>query len=229
VQTIHVAVNGDADIEPHETFYVNLTSAGNDLPGIAVFIGDARGSGTIRNDDNYGPLAIASFSASPNPVKLGGTLTLSASVLANGLTLSDPYRIVSVGFYRDDNRTGQIDSGDAYVGYDNNGSDGWTCTLTISGSPYTAGTFTFFARATDNTGQVSNVASTTVTVTKKGGAQGAGASSAVSALTPQPSPGALTDAALAALLSSDNPGAARKLKADAFLDDLLAVQSMKRA
>ncbi len=44
-QTISVTVNGDTDIEPNETFFINLSNATN------APIADAQGLGTILNDD----------------------------------------------------------------------------------------------------------------------------------------------------------------------------------
>ncbi|MDT4896592.1 MAG: large repetitive protein [Acidobacteriota bacterium] len=44
-KTITVTINGDILVEPHETFFVNLSNATN------AFIADDKGQGTINNDD----------------------------------------------------------------------------------------------------------------------------------------------------------------------------------
>lgn len=44
-QTVTVLVNGDTEVEPHETFYVNLSNATN------AGISDSQSLGTIQNDD----------------------------------------------------------------------------------------------------------------------------------------------------------------------------------
>lgn len=48
-QTVQVLVNGDDEIEPHETFSVELYAPS----GPDVALGDALGTGRIRNDDNH--------------------------------------------------------------------------------------------------------------------------------------------------------------------------------
>lgn len=49
LRTITVPVNGDATVEPNETFFVNLSTPVN------VIIGDAQGQGTITDDDGLAP------------------------------------------------------------------------------------------------------------------------------------------------------------------------------
>ncbi len=52
-RTISVVVNGDATIENHETFFVNLSGATN-----GAAIADRQGLGTIANDDSAGFISI---------------------------------------------------------------------------------------------------------------------------------------------------------------------------
>ena len=56
IRTITVLVNGDTDVEPNETFFVNLTSATN------ATIVDAQGVGTIINDDTTATASLSNIS-----------------------------------------------------------------------------------------------------------------------------------------------------------------------
>ncbi|MBY0495569.1 MAG: S8 family serine peptidase [Cyanobacteria bacterium] len=71
-QTISVPVIGDAVVEPNETFYVNLSSAGN------ATIGDAQGLASILTDDYPAGATITVQSSSVLP---GGTINFQ---IANG-------------------------------------------------------------------------------------------------------------------------------------------------
>jgi extracellular elastinolytic metalloproteinase len=69
-RTISVTVNGDTDVEPNETFSVNLSSAFN------ATIADAQGIGTIVNDDTGGGGGVqAPFNLRVDSV-VGNTVTL---------------------------------------------------------------------------------------------------------------------------------------------------------
>ena len=99
---------------------------------------------------------IQSFSASPNPAKKGQKVTLTANVADFNGT------VTSVSFYRESNGKAGLQTGvggDTLVGTDTSALGGWSVlTPTIGLAP---GTYTYYARATDNKGAVSNIASTT--------------------------------------------------------------------
>jgi len=58
-KSVPVAVKGDADVEPDETFYLSLSAPANAL------IGDGQGTGTIRNDDVAALAVGTEYSVSP--------------------------------------------------------------------------------------------------------------------------------------------------------------------
>jgi len=78
-QNISVAVNGDTEDEPNETFFVNLSNP------INASIPDSRGTGTIIDDDAplMADLAITK-TGSADPVAGGDTLTYTLTVINNG-------------------------------------------------------------------------------------------------------------------------------------------------
>jgi hypothetical protein len=77
--------------------------------------------------------------------------------------VSDPDgEVFAVDFYRDTNGNGRWDEEDELLGEDNDGSDGWSLTVTTAGWHF--GTHTMFARALDNDGAWSDAVSTTVTI-----------------------------------------------------------------
>jgi hypothetical protein len=107
---------------------------------------------------------VSVLSASSSTVTTGNTFTLTAS------GVSDPNSggsIKSVSFYRESNgttglqTTGTADTLIGTVGAGSNGS--WSESVSTSG--LAAGTYTFYAVATDNLGLTSTAASTTVTLT----------------------------------------------------------------
>jgi hypothetical protein len=77
-QTVTVLVNGDAAVEPNETFNVNLSSATN------ATIADAQGVGTILNDDAP-TTAVFQFDSSAYPIQEGVTM-VSVRVIRTGVT-----------------------------------------------------------------------------------------------------------------------------------------------
>lgn len=100
------------------------------------------------------PPVVSSISSSPRPLtNPGGTLTLSAKA-------SDPDGLVTlVEFYRDTNNNGVLDVGtDLKLGQDTDPAGGWGITTTNTAA-FPTGDVRYFARATDNTGQISNVIS----------------------------------------------------------------------
>jgi hypothetical protein len=104
------------------------------------------------------PPSIASLTDAPDPVVSGDNVTLTA----NGVADSDS-PIAAVNFYRESNGTpGLQTSGDAFLGADDNGADGYRhVASTIFMTP---GDYTYYAQAVDSTGLSSNVVSTTNTV-----------------------------------------------------------------
>jgi hypothetical protein len=88
------------------------------------------------------PPTITTFVDSPDPVALGETLTLAA-------TVSDPGDVVSrVEFYHDANGNNVYDALDSLLGVDTNGADGWNWTGATGG--FATGTNRYFVRAQDD-------------------------------------------------------------------------------
>ncbi|HEX8201047.1 MAG TPA: leishmanolysin-related zinc metalloendopeptidase, partial [Isosphaeraceae bacterium] len=121
------------------TLVVRLTDAAN-----AQVIADA-----IRIERLPGqPPTIGSLTDSPDPVTQGGSLTLTAN------SVTDPDgSVASVAFYRESNGTAGLQTGtggDTLVGVDTSSAGGWTVTISTSG--LAAGTYTYYALATDNQG-----------------------------------------------------------------------------
>jgi len=106
------------------------------------------------------PPVVESLTDSPDPVKRGQNLTLTAH------GVSDPDGVITqVAFYRDNNGNGQPDSGEL-LGTDTDGSDGWSLTFRIPNN-FATGTYTYLAQATSDSGLTSNVVSTENTVVRK--------------------------------------------------------------
>jgi uncharacterized delta-60 repeat protein len=105
------------------------------------------------------PPVIGSFTASTNPVTSGSSLTLTVS------NLTDPNAgssITQVAIYLDSNNDGKLDTGDTLLGYATQTSPGvWSFTYTVNLS---AGTYTLFAQAEDNSGLFSDPFALTLTV-----------------------------------------------------------------
>jgi hypothetical protein len=91
---------------------------------------------------------ISSFSAAPNPVAPGSSVTLTAS----GVTPLNPGSTVTqVAFYVDSNGDGVLDAGDTLLGTGTQtGTGTWTFTFDTSG--WASGTYTLFAQAEDSYG-----------------------------------------------------------------------------
>ena len=125
---------------------------------------DAAGFGTpgatagFAADDRNSPPVIGSLTASPEPVALGGNLTLTASNVVD-----TDGSVVGVKFYRDVNGNGSIDVGtDQFLGTGTQNGSTWTWTGTTTG--FTLGSDTYMAVATDNDSASSNTATATGTV-----------------------------------------------------------------
>jgi hypothetical protein len=126
-----------------------------------VYVDTASTQGNI----NFGarkvnaPPVIASVSDSPDNVKVGTTVTLTAG------GVSDPDGTVSkVSFYRGTNGVDGLQIGsDTLVGTDTTASDGFKISFSTAG--LAAKTWTYFAVVTDNAGATSNAVSCTNTLT----------------------------------------------------------------
>src|SRR5262249_31381475 len=95
---------------------------------------------------------VGSFSASPDPVPAGGSVTLTA---ADVVALNPNSTITRVAFFQDSNGDDLLDSGDALLGYGTEtGTGTWTYTFSLSG--WAAGTSTVFAVAEDSYGVFSD-------------------------------------------------------------------------
>jgi uncharacterized delta-60 repeat protein len=132
-----------------------IVLAGSQLPAV----NGAWTSGALARFLAAGP-QIASFTASPNPVTAGDSLTLAAS----NITDANPgATITQVAFYVDSNHDGVLDSGDTLLGYGAQGSSGtWTFTFAVSGIG--TGTYTLFAEATDSYGVLGDPLAATLQV-----------------------------------------------------------------
>ncbi len=118
-------------------------------------------TGTVNPPANQAP-TIASLSDTPDPVTQPANVTLTAN------SVSDADGTVSqVEFYRDSNGNGALNVGtDQLLGTDASATGGWTWTGATGGFP--AGTNRYFARARDDDGAYSTVATTTGTVAQQG-------------------------------------------------------------
>lgn len=87
--TFDVTVNGDASVEPNETFFVNVTS----VVGTGVTVADGQGAGTITNDDVVlTPIYTIQGSGATSPLvsTVVSTQGIVTGVKSNGFFLQDP-------------------------------------------------------------------------------------------------------------------------------------------
>jgi uncharacterized delta-60 repeat protein len=127
-------------------------------------------AGPTVNATNTGVFAVARFlaagpqvglfTASPNPVTSGGSVTLTA---ANVVPLNPGSTVTQVAFYRDSNGDGILDAGDALLGYGTQASTG-TWTFTVSTTGWASGSSTLFTQAEDSYGVFSDPAALTLEV-----------------------------------------------------------------
>src|SRR5205823_3898562 len=95
---------------------------------------------------------IGSFTASPNPVTAGNSVTLTASNITDGNPSST---ISQVAFYLDSNGDGILETAtDALLGYGTQSSGTWT--LSFSTADWAAAVDSLFAQAKDNYGLFSD-------------------------------------------------------------------------
>jgi hypothetical protein len=138
---------------------------------VTVSAGQTRSSIDFGNRLTNRPPAVASVGDSPDPSPVGGAFTLTAAVSdADGT-------VARVDFYRESNGVAGLQGGkggDALVGTDSNKSGGYSVTVPTSG--LAAGTYTFYALATDNAGAASAAGTsaprTTHTLQSPGGISG---------------------------------------------------------
>jgi endonuclease/exonuclease/phosphatase family metal-dependent hydrolase len=133
------------------TLLSDLTTASDHLPVVADF--------TIP-DGGQGTPTIGSFTVSPSSVTVGATVTLTASnVSESGGT------IAAVSFYRESNGTAGLQVGsDTLVGAGAQNGTTWTL-ANVSTTGLTAGTYTYYAVATDASNVSSTPSNATLTVT----------------------------------------------------------------
>ena len=81
-RTVAITTNGDTAVEANETFYVDLSAPA------AASIGDARGAGTIKNDDGAGTLVFSSsnYQKTENGGSASVTVTRTGG-LGGGMTV----------------------------------------------------------------------------------------------------------------------------------------------
>jgi uncharacterized delta-60 repeat protein len=105
---------------------------------------------------------IGSFTANPNPVTAGSSVTLTASNITDG---NPNVSITQVAIYLDSNDDGTLEPGtDQLLGYATQTSPGvWTLTDS-SAFGLTAGTYTLFAQAEDSDGVFGDPVALTLTV-----------------------------------------------------------------
>jgi endonuclease/exonuclease/phosphatase family metal-dependent hydrolase len=133
------------------TLYADLTTASDHLPVVADY--------TFAT--TTGTPTIGAFVANPSSVTTGAPTTLTAS---NVTETGGTGTITGVNFYRESNGTSGLQIGsDTLVGAGT--ANGTTWTISASTSGLAAGTYTYYAVATDSNGHSSTVASTTLTVT----------------------------------------------------------------
>jgi uncharacterized delta-60 repeat protein len=107
--------------------------AGTDVLQLVRYLGDSP--------------TICSFTANPNPVTAGSSLTLTASNLVD---LTAGATITQVAFYVDTNGDGKLDSGDTLLGYGTQTSPAvWAFTFTVN---LASGSYTLLAQAEDSYG-----------------------------------------------------------------------------
>jgi hypothetical protein len=105
-------------------------------------------------------VSIAGLAVSPDPVGPGQTLTLTAQDVQ-----TTAGQVTNVAFYRESNGTADLQvgtGGDAPVGTDTNGADGWSAAVLING--LASGSYTYYARAAASDGNVSPAVSATSVV-----------------------------------------------------------------
>jgi subtilase family serine protease len=142
-------------------------SAGYDLvtgrgsPIANVFVAGLVGGSTVSppSPPITAPPVLGSFAVNPTSVVTGSTITLTAS----GVTETNG-TITSVKFYRESNGTSGLQTGsDVLIGTGTQSGTTWTLSSATTG--LAAGTYTYYAVATDANGVSTTAATATLTVT----------------------------------------------------------------
>jgi len=96
---------------------------------------------------------VGQFTATPNPVTAGSSVTLTASSVQD---VNAGGTVTQVAFYQDSNADGALQPGtDTLLGYGTqSGAATWTCTFSTAGLP--SGWSTLFAQAQDSSGLLSD-------------------------------------------------------------------------
>jgi hypothetical protein len=128
--------------------------------GRIVLAGTSANGETLVRFLAAGP-QLGSFTANPNSVTAGGSVTLTASTLTD---LNPGGTVTQVAFYQDSNGDGILEPGtDTFLGYGVQTSAGvWTFTFSTAG--LTSGTYTLFAQAKDSYGVFGDPVAITETV-----------------------------------------------------------------
>jgi Calx-beta domain-containing protein/hemolysin type calcium-binding protein len=88
-QTISITINGDANVEPNETFFVNLSNQSGGM------LADGQGLGTITNDDSSKPTVVAIHSTTvfgcPDPSGLAYVPSLNKLFLCDSEVNESPF------------------------------------------------------------------------------------------------------------------------------------------
>jgi uncharacterized delta-60 repeat protein len=124
---------------------------------------DNRGGWSATKSLNFAvslaPRIDGPFTASPNPVANGQTLTLTADNVVD-----DDGTVASVSFYRDVNGDGAATAADLLLGTDTSSASGWTYSVNSSSPNLITGVNRLLAVATDNVGTTSAPVLTLVTI-----------------------------------------------------------------
>jgi hypothetical protein len=134
--------------------------------GKAVLVGSslnpAGGVGFAAARFDGDSLTIGSFTANPNPVTAGKSVTLTAG---NIIDANPGATVTQVAFYLDSNHDDKLDGADTLLGQATQTSPGgWTLSFSPSTSGLTFGTYTLFAQAEDSYGVFGDPFALTLTV-----------------------------------------------------------------
>ena len=108
-KNVVIEINGDLDIEPDETFFLNLTAVTN------AYLLDPQGIGTIVNDD-AAPAGMVQFDSATYSVNETGTTATITVTRSSGSSRRDLRKLLNSERQRD-RRTGLFRNfGYAYMG-----------------------------------------------------------------------------------------------------------------
>ena len=117
-QTVNVTINGDTAIEPHETFFVNLSAPSN------AIIADAQGLGMIQNDDGLPAPTVLT----EEPTNLTKTsVTLNGTANPNGFATTASFEYGTTNSFGTTTPGQAIGSGSTPVAIGGGSVTGLTC------------------------------------------------------------------------------------------------------